>query len=93
MRSRHDFFPASFGFGNCARTFPWAACARFAAGVGQLHSGYASLFMNKTDDSTQHFDVPVGPDAEILRADASLGKNGVASVMTSPAPPTARLPR
>src|SRR5207249_6074291 len=52
-------------FGNCARTFPWPACARFAAGMGQLHPGHASLFMNKTDDSTQHLDVFVGPDAEV----------------------------
>src|SRR5438094_10204276 len=72
----HDFSPTSFTLGNCARTFPWSVCARFAAGVGQLHSGYASLFMNKTDDSTQHLDVLVAPDAEILRTDATLGKNG-----------------
>ena len=32
--------------------------------------------MNETDDSTQHFDVLVVPDAEILGTDASLGKNG-----------------
>src|SRR5437764_9330740 len=32
--------------------------------------------MNKTDDSTQHLDVLVAPDPEILRTDASLGKNG-----------------
>ena len=32
--------------------------------------------MNETDDSTQHLDVPIGPDAEVLRADAPLGKNG-----------------
>src|SRR6266480_7336860 len=32
--------------------------------------------MNKPDDSTQHFDVLVAPDAEILRTDAPLGKNG-----------------
>jgi hypothetical protein len=43
--------------------------------VGQLHSGYASLFMNKTNDSAQHLDVLVAPDAEILRSDATLGKN------------------
>src|SRR5437764_13413456 len=72
----NDFFPASLGVGNCPRTFPWAACARFAAGVGQLHSGHASLFMNKTNDSTQHLDVLVVPDPEILRTDASLGTNG-----------------
>jgi hypothetical protein len=50
-------------------------CARFAAGMGQLHSGYASLFMNKTDDSTQHLDVLVAPDSEILRTDATFGEN------------------
>src|ERR1700726_1516265 len=44
--------------------------------MGQLHSGDASLFMNETDDSSQHLDVPVCPDAEVLRTDASLGKNG-----------------
>ena len=32
--------------------------------------------MNETDDSTQHFDVLVVPDAEILGTDASFGKNG-----------------
>ena len=42
----------------------------------QLHSGDAPLFMNEADDSTQHLDVPVRPDAEVLRTDASLGKNG-----------------
>src|SRR5439155_11410540 len=72
----YDFFPTSLALVNCARTFPWAACARFADGVGQLHSGHASLFMNKTNDSTQHLDVLVVPDAEVLGTDASLGKNG-----------------
>ena len=46
-----------------------------SASVRQLHSGYTSLFMNEADDSTQHFDVPVRPDAEVLRADSRLGKN------------------
>src|SRR5213594_2916942 len=32
--------------------------------------------MDKINDSTQHLDVLVVPDAEILRTDASLGKNG-----------------
>ena len=44
--------------------------------MGQLHSGYASLFMNKTNDSAQHLDVLVVPDAKILGTDATLGKNG-----------------
>src|SRR4051812_41550685 len=44
--------------------------------MGQLHSSYASLFMNETDDSTQHLDVRVAPDPEILRTDATFGKNG-----------------
>jgi len=32
--------------------------------------------MNKTDDSAQHLDVLVAPDAEVLGTDASFGKNG-----------------
>src|SRR4051812_31021335 len=32
--------------------------------------------MNKNNDSAQHLDVLVVPDAEILRTDASLGKHG-----------------
>jgi hypothetical protein len=44
-----------------------AVCAGLAPGMGQLHSGDASLFMNETDNSSQHLDVPVCPDAEVLR--------------------------
>ena len=44
--------------------------------MGQLHSGYASLFMNKTNDSAQHLYVLVGPDAEVLGTDAPLRENG-----------------
>ena len=32
--------------------------------------------MNETDDSTQHLDVPIVPDAEVLRTDPSLRQNG-----------------
>src|SRR5437764_9758554 len=45
---------------------PMVGVCSLCAGVGQLHSGYASLFMNKTDDSAQHLDVLVSPDSEIL---------------------------
>src|SRR5438552_11156084 len=47
-------------------------CAR----RGPVAFSYASLFMNKTDDSAQHLDVLVAPDAEILGTDATFGKNG-----------------
>src|SRR5437588_6252044 len=43
--------------------------------MSQLHSGDAPLFMNETDDSTQHLDVPIVPDAEVLRTDPSLRQN------------------
>jgi BioD-like phosphotransacetylase family protein len=43
--------------------------------MGELHSSDAPLFMNEPDDSTQHLDVPVIPDAEILRTDPSLGED------------------
>src|SRR5438270_11230867 len=43
--------------------------------MSQLHSGDAPLFMNEPDDSTQHLDVPVVPDAEIVRTDPSLRQN------------------
>src|SRR5438132_6892009 len=43
--------------------------------MGQLHSSDAPLFMNEPDDSTQHLDVPVVPDAEIVRTDPSLRQN------------------
>src|SRR6478672_10190154 len=31
--------------------------------------------MNEADDSSQHLNVPIGPDAEVLRANSRLGKN------------------
>ena len=43
--------------------------------MGQLHSGNAPLFMNEPDDSTQHLDVAVVPNTEILRTDPSLRQN------------------
>src|SRR2546430_13765342 len=43
--------------------------------MSQLHSGDAPLFMNEADDSTQHLDMPVVPDAEVLRTDPSLRQN------------------
>src|SRR4029077_15393984 len=79
----HDL-PTAFAFGNCARSFPRPVCACLAAGMGQLHSSHAPLFMNETDDSTQHFDVPVAPDPEVLRTDTPLGENGHSSPQDQP---------
>src|SRR5438477_4049839 len=71
-----DFFPTAFVFGNGSRSFPWPARAGFATGMSQLHSGDAPLFINETNNSTEHLDMAVGPDAEVLRTDASFRKNG-----------------
>ena len=42
----------------------------------QLHPSHAALLMNKPDDSSQRFNVIIHPDAQVLRADPALGKNG-----------------
>ena len=57
-------------------SFPRPACARLAPRMRQLHSGDASLFVNEPDDSPQHLDMRVFPNAKILRTDASLRQNG-----------------
>src|SRR4029077_2687258 len=72
----NDFFPAAFALGNSSRRLPWPPCAGFAPGVGQLHSSDAPLLMDEPDDSTQHLDVPVVPDAEVVWTDPSLRQNG-----------------
>ena len=41
----------------------------------QLHPGNTALPMNEPHDSSQEFNVIGLPDAEVLRADAALGKN------------------
>jgi hypothetical protein len=43
--------------------------------MSQLHSGDAPLFMNEPDDSTQHLDVFVVPNAKVLGTDPSLRQN------------------
>ena len=42
----------------------------------QLHSGHASLLMNKPNGSRQRFYMIIHPDAQVLWADPALGKNG-----------------
>src|ERR1700757_420919 len=48
---RHHVLPAAFGFRNNAVPFPWSSRARFASGMGQLHTRNAALFMDEADDS------------------------------------------
>src|SRR5438477_1214264 len=71
----HNFLPTALFFRNRPRLFPWPAGAGFSAGVRQLHTGHASLLVNELNDSAQHLDVAVGPDAEVVRTDAPLGKD------------------
>jgi hypothetical protein len=43
--------------------------------VRQLHAGYGALLVNKADDSSQRLNVIVFSDTEVLRTDATLGKD------------------
>src|SRR5438067_6868849 len=52
-----DLFPPAFALRNNSLSFPWPARTRLATGVGELHSGNASLFVDEIYDTTQHFDV------------------------------------
>src|SRR5215475_10702232 len=47
---RHHVLPAAFGFRNDSVPFPWSTRARFAPGMGQLHTRSAALFMDEGDD-------------------------------------------
>src|ERR1700690_2068785 len=71
-----DILPAAGAFGDRSLTIPWPIGTRLASGMSQLHSGYAALFMNEANDPRERFNMIVLPDAEILRADTSVGKNG-----------------
>lgn len=71
----HDLLPAAFAFRDCVVTFPRPARAGLAAGMGQPHSRDASLFMNKPDDLREHLDMPVIPDAKVLRTDPAFRQN------------------
>ena len=70
---RHDVGPAAVRHGNGAIPAPRPAGAGLAAGVRQLDAGDAAVFVDEPDDPRQRLDVVVGPDAEVLRADAALG--------------------
>src|SRR6202167_4009591 len=72
---RNNLLPPSVTLGNRSVTGPGCVGAGLATGVRQLHPGYCSLFMDKPDDSRQWRNMIVFPDSQILRTDASLGKN------------------
>src|SRR6266478_4066387 len=72
----HDILPAPFVFRNRSLTFPWPICTRLASRMRQLHAGDTALLVNETDDPRQRFNVPITPDAKILRTDPALGKDG-----------------
>ncbi len=61
--------------------------------MGKLNARHRALTVDEPRDARERLDVLIVPDTQILRRDAPLGQAAVASTMTSPAPPAARLPR
>src|SRR5229473_2068500 len=72
----NDIVPASIIFGDHSLTCPRPVSAGLATGVRQLHPSHAALLMNKPGDSSQRLNVIVHPDAQVLRTNPALGKNG-----------------
>jgi len=92
--ARRDRGPAAGGVRHAARgPGPGAVGAGLPARVGELHAGVAALAVNEADDARQRLDVRVLPEPHVLRRDAASAVTAVASVSTTAAPPTARLPR
>lgn len=72
----NDIVPAPITLRYLSVTCPRSVSTGLAAGMRQLHSSHATLLMNKAHDSSQRSNVIVLPDAQVLRADPPLGKNG-----------------
>ena len=73
---RHDVCPAALRQRNGAIAAPRPVGAGLPARVRQLDAGDAAVFVEKPHNSRQRLDVVVGPDPEVLRADAPLGCHG-----------------
>src|SRR6267378_3190915 len=72
----NDIVPPSTTFGDRSVACPRPVGAGLATGMRQLHPSHAALLMNKPDDSSQRINVIIHPDAQVLRTDPALGKNG-----------------
>src|SRR6266403_1959534 len=73
---RNDIAPTPFALRNRSVACPRRVSARLATGMRQLHPSHAAFLMNKPDDSSQRVNVIIHPDAQVLRTDPALGKNG-----------------
>src|SRR5260370_3848507 len=73
---RNDILPTPFTFGHRSVACPRRVGAGLATGMRQLHPSHAALRLNKPQDSRQRFNVMIHPDAQVLRTDPALGKNG-----------------
>jgi hypothetical protein len=61
--------------------------------MGELDAGDGALALQEARDPCQRLDVPVVPDAEVAKVIRPSRVTAVASAITSPALPMARLPR
>src|SRR6266849_6610415 len=72
----NDILPTPITFGHHSVACPRPVSAGLATGMRQLHPSHAALLMNKPDESSQRLNVIIHPDAQVLRTDPALGKNG-----------------
>src|SRR5581483_9730850 len=72
---RDHIRPSSFTLWDSAVSLPRAVRACLAPGMRQLHARDRTLFIDKSDNSGQWFDVRIAPDPEVLRADSAFRRD------------------
>ena len=73
---RPDDLPAAQLGGHRAFAAPGGVGARFAPGVRELHPNVSAVLVHEISDVTQRHDLAVVPQAQVLGADAALGRDG-----------------
>ena len=92
-RAGRDYLPSAIFDAEAAASMKRWNAARLAPGVGKLNGRNRAHALNEFRNAGQEFDVPIVINSHIAGSDAALRGNAGCFDKTSPAPPTARLPR